>query len=203
MGRLVLSPFVCLRRRPAKSVTTTTTTTTGTPAEEGNYASTHRGALVATSSTLVLLALVLSTLLPNARAVSIKIGLRIVPVYTLGLHLRAAFPILFPYTPSSFTARGRLGLSVAWFATATFAATIWLYKGFIAAALERSGASSAYMGIAACALLEGGLLTVSGEGLFVASQPSIHMGVQGPGIGPERILEEGGAETVRKFARRN
>jgi hypothetical protein len=204
MGRFVLSPSVCLRRRRAKSVTTTTPTTAGTPTGDVHYASTHRTTLLTTSGILVLLALVLSTLLPNVRTVCIKIGLRVVPVYTLGLHFKATVPMLFRHTPLSFTARGcgykRIGLSVAWFATATFAATLWLCEGFLATTLERSEGTLVYMGIAACALLEGGLLTVCGEDPFVASQPSVCRRVQGPVTGTERVLEEGAAETVRKLA---
>ena len=111
--------------------------------------------------------------------------------------------MLFHYTPPSFTARGRrrIGLSVAWLATATFAGTLWVYTTSIATTLERSEGALAYMGIAVCALLEGGLLTVWGEGLFVASQPSVHMRVQGPILGSESVLEEGAAGAMRKLTR--
>lgn len=197
MGYLVLSPSTCLQRQRAHSATTTTPGTS-TPAGNVQYASARQTALVTTSSTLIIFALVLSTLLPSDLVLSIKMGLRVVPVYTLGRHLRAIPPTLFSCAPSPFTSRGHMRLSAAWFATATFVAIIWLYKG--CTTLDWSKGTSVYIGLIVCALLEGGLVSIWGEGLFGNSLPVVQMRVQGAAVYAERKLEEGAAENQQGLA---
>jgi len=223
MGGLIISPIppipaffssTCLRRRCTHSLTSPTTsptTTSGnpyeshqrelptrkaTPAEGAQYANVHQTApLVAISSPLVVvLALVLSTLLPIDPPASVKMGLRIVPVYTLSLHLTAVLPTPFSII---FTSRGRIGpgpLSVAWLATATLAAIVWLYQEVTSAILQWNEGDLVYAALVTCALLECALLRIWGQGLFVASPSRVRMRVDGAIIEAEQKLEEGAAE---------
>ena len=90
-----------------------------------------------------------------------------------------------------------MDLSVAWFATPTLVAITWLYEGFIFTRLERGKATSTYIGLTLCALLECGLLNVWRDSLFVVSQSKFQIGVQGLAIDAEWTLEESARETVR------
>ena len=205
MGGLVISPTrvfhpsTCLRRR---CLTTTASSNnpqprhTSAPAGDAQYTNnnnnnnTHRTALAATSSVLIVLALVLSTLLPADPAVSVfvRTALRVVPMYTLSLHLRTVLAARFrhqhhqQHPQQRIRGIGRVPLSVAWLATAALAAVVWLSTGGLV-----------YVGLVACALLECGLVGIWGEGLFVASPslPRVRMKVEKAVIESERKLEEG------------
>ena len=221
MGGLVIIPdffpSTCLRRRRSTHLSTPATTpagadrATGTrapaPAEDAQHANTHQTALVAASSALSVLALVLPALLPADRAgFFIKAGLRAVPLYTLSLHLRTALPALSRCTPTPTPALPRLPLSAAWLATAALAAIVWLSTESTARTLALAPAPAAcayvYIALIAGALLEGHLLAVWGAGLFVASLPlpKVRMEVEKAVIESERALEEGAAKNEKELA---
>ena len=221
MGGIVISPLpaflpsTCLRRRQCTHLLTTATTTTASssgpqpnqveratgksaPAGDAQYANMHQTALVATSSILTALALLLSTLLPADQSIFVKMGLRVVPMYTLSLHLRTVLLTLFRYQ-CTLASCPTLPLSVAWLAIATLTAVVWVYEGSMADPLTLEGAA-VYIGLMACALLECALLGFWGEGLFVASLPSVRMKVEEAVVESERKLEEGVAKTENKLA---
>lgn len=216
MGGIFISPVpafrssICLqRRRCSRSETASSNhfqpyqrerrSSTSTLASDAQYANAHQTALLAVSGVLTILALVLSALLPVDQTVFTKIGLWIVPVYTLSLHLRTT--TLF-CTPPWFTARGRINplpLSVAWFTNATLAALIWLYDRFMATTATSEGTEGTlvYTALVVCALLECGLIRRWGEGLFLASLPRVRMTVDGAVIDAEKNLEEGTTKIFR------
>jgi hypothetical protein len=202
MGGLFITPVpallrsTCSRRRRGSSISTPSPFLSH-PTERAAAAAcaqpvlntssgTSPAALLALSGVLTALALALPALVPADRASTI--GLRVVPVYTLVLHLRS----LVLHLVATCRPRGRIEphpLSAAWLATAALAAILGFRHG-LGAPLRIWWV---YAALAVCALAECALVRGWGEAIFVVPPPRVRMRVGGDVVEAERKLEEGAA----------